>query len=416
MSKLSHYNLIWRWHFYAGLIVLPVVLTLAITGGLYLFQQEIENWLYKDLLYVQSPYEGVVDHDAIVAVAKKSVGSTDVKSYQPAVTANESAQVVVVTPNQGALRIFVNPSTLAVQGTLNESSRLMNIARQLHKELMLGTPGRYITELVACWLIVLIFSGIYLWWPRKLPKRGIFRPDTSNTDRSLLREFHAVFGIWASVWILMLLLAGLPWTVFWGSALDTVAGDEALPHAIFKQRPLSRSDAGLAEISMNTLMQRAQAEGTHHGFRIEYPWAANGTYAVTPLRHCDLDQITYLFFDRSDDSLIDAYHWKDLGKVGRATSIGVAFHEGRLFGKWNQWINLMAVLMVIFLCISGPIMWWKRKPANAFGAPSVPSQQRITRSLAVIMAILGILLPLFGISLLLILCCEATCKRRLSKQ
>jgi uncharacterized iron-regulated membrane protein len=226
-----------------------------------------------------------------------------------------------------------------------------------------------------------------------------------------------------SLWILALLLAGLPWTIFWGSALDTVAGDEALPSAIFKERPLSRSDtnsdAGLAEVSMNTLIQRAREEGAHHGFRIEYPWAANGTYAVTPLRHCDLDQLTYLFFDRRDASLIDAYYWKDLGKVGRATSIGVAFHEGRLFGEWNQWMNLFAVLMVIFLCISGPIMWWKRKPANAFGAPSAPIQKRITLPLVTLITILGILLPLFGISLLLILCWEAACKRlsqRLSKQ
>ena len=413
MSKLSHYNLIWRWHFYAGLIVLPVVLTLAVTGGLYLFQQEIENWLYKDLLYVQSPYEGAIDHDAIVAAAKKSVAVTDVKSYQPAGTANESAQVVVITPDQGALRIFVNPATLAVQGTLNESQRLMNVARQLHKELMLGTVGRYVTELVACWLIVLILSGIYLWWPRKLPKRGIFKPDTSNTGRSLLREFHAVFGAWASLWILALLLAGLPWTVFWGSTLDKVAGDEALPHAIFKQRPMSKSDTTLTEVSMNTLIQRANEEGMHHGFTIDFPWAANGTYAITTSHHADLAQIAYLFFDRRDASLIDAYHWNDLGKVGRATSIGVAFHLGRLFGEWNQWLNLLAVLMVIFLCISGPIMWWKRKPANAFGAPSVPTQQRVTLPIAVLIAILGILLPLFGISLLLILCWEAAYKRHM---
>jgi uncharacterized iron-regulated membrane protein len=411
MSKLSHYNLIWRWHFYAGLIVLPVILTLAVTGGLYLFQQEIENWLYRDLLYLQSPHEGAVDHDAVVAAAKTSTAATDVKSYQPATTAKETAQVVVSTPDQGALRIFVNPETLAIQGTLDESRRLMSIARQLHKELMLGTPGRYLTELVACWLIVLLLSGIYLWWPRSLPKRGIVKPDTSNTGRSLLREFHAVFGAWASLWILALLLSGLPWTVLWGATLDTLAGDEALPPAIFEERPLSSSDAGLAEVSMNKLMQRAHEEGAHHGFRIEYPWAANGTYAVTPLRHCDLDQLTYLFFDRRDASLIDAYHWEDLGKVGRTTSISVAFHEGRLFGKWNQWINLLAVLMVIFLCISGPIMWWKRKPAKAFGAPSAPTQQRVKLPLAVLISILGILLPLFGVSLLLILCGEAAFKR-----
>ncbi len=419
MSKLSHYNLIWRWHFYAGLIVLPVVLTLAVTGGLYLFQQEIENWLYKDQLFLTSPYEDAVDHDAVVAAAKKTIDAMYVKSYQPAATTHDAAQVVVATGDKSEYRVFVHPGTLAVQGTLNESRRLMNIARQLHKELMLGTFGRYVTELVACWLIVLLLSGIYLWWPRSLPKRGNFKPDTSNTGRSLLREFHSVFGAWASLWILALLLSGLPWTVFWGSTLDTVAGEEALPHAIFKVRPMSQSDTTLTEVSMNTLIRRANEEGMHHGFTIDFPWAANGTYAITTSHHADLDQITYLFFDRRDGSLIDAYRWNDLGKVGRATSIGVAFHLGRLFGEWNQWMNLFAVLMVIFLCISGPIMWWKRKPANAFGAPAVPERQSVTLPIAAVMVVLGILLPLFGISLLLIVCWEATRKQlsqRLSQQ
>jgi len=407
VSKSLHYNLIWRWHFYAGLIVLPVVLTLAVTGSLYLFQQEIENELYRDYLYLQSPYQGVVDHDAVIAAAKKSVNAYFVQSYQPSTTANESAQVIVTTRDQQAFHVFVNPGTLAIQGTQNEAWRLMNIARRTHKELMLGTPGRYITELVACWLMVLILSGIYLWWPRKLPKRGTFKPDMTNTGRPLWREFHSVFGAWASLWVLALLLTGLPWTVFWGAKLDTFAGKEALPAAIFKQRPSSRSDASLAEISMNTLMKRAHAEGAHHGFTIDYPWAANGTYAVTPLRHCDLDQIAYLYFDRRDGSLVDAYHWQDLGKVGRAVSFGVAFHEGRLFGPWNQWINLSAIVMVIFLCISGPVMWWKRKPANAFGAPAAPTKKPAMLPLAAIMTVLGIALPLFGASLLVIVGWEA---------
>jgi len=117
----------------------------------------------------------MIDHDAVVAVAKKAVTADYIESYQPAATANESAQVVVANYAQDKFRVFINPETLAVQGTLNESWRLMMVARQLHKQLMLGTPGRYDTELVACWLVVLILSGIYLWWPRKIPRRGIIK-------------------------------------------------------------------------------------------------------------------------------------------------------------------------------------------------------------------------------------------------
>ncbi len=41
----SFYRIVWRWHFYAGLIVMPVLLWLATTGALYLYKPEIErNW------------------------------------------------------------------------------------------------------------------------------------------------------------------------------------------------------------------------------------------------------------------------------------------------------------------------------------------------------------------------------------
>jgi hypothetical protein len=40
------YRTIWRWHFYAGLIVLPVLITAAITGGLYVFVKELDPLLY----------------------------------------------------------------------------------------------------------------------------------------------------------------------------------------------------------------------------------------------------------------------------------------------------------------------------------------------------------------------------------
>ncbi|MGB1539705.1 MAG: PepSY domain-containing protein, partial [Rickettsiales bacterium] len=65
-KKASHYNTFWRWHFYAGLLVSPVILLMAVTGGIYLFQGEIEDALYGDLLYLQTPYEGAMDHDALI--------------------------------------------------------------------------------------------------------------------------------------------------------------------------------------------------------------------------------------------------------------------------------------------------------------------------------------------------------------
>jgi uncharacterized iron-regulated membrane protein len=35
------YRRVWRWHFYAGLICLPFLALMALTGALYLYQEPI---------------------------------------------------------------------------------------------------------------------------------------------------------------------------------------------------------------------------------------------------------------------------------------------------------------------------------------------------------------------------------------
>ena len=42
----------WRWHFYAGLYVIPFMLMLSLTGLVMLFDDEIEQARYQDELVV----------------------------------------------------------------------------------------------------------------------------------------------------------------------------------------------------------------------------------------------------------------------------------------------------------------------------------------------------------------------------
>ncbi|WP_261314916.1 PepSY domain-containing protein, partial [Burkholderia contaminans] len=51
-SAHAGYRTLWRWHFYAGLFVMPFLVVLAITGTLYCFQPQIEPLLYPHRLVV----------------------------------------------------------------------------------------------------------------------------------------------------------------------------------------------------------------------------------------------------------------------------------------------------------------------------------------------------------------------------
>ena len=54
MDSTSFYRTVWRWHFYAGLFVLPFMISLAVTGALYLFRDEFDNLIHADLKRVEA--------------------------------------------------------------------------------------------------------------------------------------------------------------------------------------------------------------------------------------------------------------------------------------------------------------------------------------------------------------------------
>ncbi len=83
---------------------------------------------------------------------------------------------------------------------------------------------------------------------------------------------------------------------------------------------------------------------------------------------------------------------------------GIALHEGQRFGWPNQLLALFATTALVLLSVSGLAMWWRR-------GRQIPKQSRRERSefkltsqraipLLAGITLLGIALPLFGLSLL----------------
>ena len=78
-----------------------------------------------------------------------------------------SASQIVVGKGSKEYRVYVNPATLQILKVDDEDKRPMNVLFYLHGELLLGDRGSNVVELAASWAIVLLVTGVYLWWPRQ---------------------------------------------------------------------------------------------------------------------------------------------------------------------------------------------------------------------------------------------------------
>ncbi len=424
------YNSVWRWHFYAGMVCVPFVIWLALTGTIYLWKPQIEAWL--DRPYRHLPISGAAaSPDAQVAAALAAVPGSRLRKYVLP-PASDSAVNVLVTQRGEDKRVYLNPVTLKVLHVATEEKRPMRVIFHLHGELLAGVWGSYLVEIAACWAIVMLLTGLYLWWPRGARGlAGVLYPRVRGGKRVFWRDIHAVAGIWVSFAALGLILTGLPWAKAWGGYLaevrqltgttggpvdwsiggktpktDAMLGDHA-GHGMPATAP-PRTAGELARV-IATVRPLAIAPPVLIAppARAGAPWSITSDAADRPLRSdLKIDGATGTLVNRVDFA---QRHWID-----RVVGYGIALHEGAFFGIANQLLGTLTALLLVMLAISGIVMWWRRRPIGLLGAPIPLSRPRFGAVLIGAIVALGLYLPMFGITLIAVLLVERTLLRRIA--
>ncbi|WP_225205741.1 PepSY-associated TM helix domain-containing protein [Novosphingobium huizhouense] len=432
---------IWRWHFYAGLFVIPLIVVLACTGAVYLFKPQIDAW--EERAFTGMPDRGSVAPEAQVDAARAAFPGASVLFYRLPAREGDAALVHLALPAQGGMRdVFVSPQG-RVLGALSSETRIAEIAHRIHGQLLLGRQGSWLVELAASWAIVLIASGLYLWWPRGRGLAGVVWPRLGKGGRTALRDLHAVTGFWVAGLALVLLVTGLPWADVWGSAFRAVrtemgwvkgrqawtvggkapppvAGEDHAGHdhaamlagsagpagAGARLQPMSHGDHGGPQgPTLSEVVALAKAE--HLAFPVVVvPPGAPQAFGAPPREDWTIRSDTQdrplgvtIRLDPRTGRETARETFADKHPIDRVVGYGVAWHEGALFGLANQLVGLATAVMLVTLAASGFAMWRRRKPKDLLGAPPLPAAPaRIGGAMAILCA-LALLLPMLAISL-----------------
>ena len=435
-QKISFYNLAWRWHFYAGLFVAPFMVLLALTGIIYLFKPQLDPLMYPELLNV-APTHHTLSADELLQRVKARYPDGVVSSYLPPVDATRSAQFVM-HQGTGEVSVFIDPYRGTVLGEQDARYNLQAIARALHGELMIGTTGDRLVELAAGWGVMLVISGLYLWWPRGRSGAGLLWPRLGSRGRLFWRDLHAVTGFWGAALLLLMLLSGMTWTGFWGKqyadlwntfpaamwnnvpqsdqqarALNT-ANRQTVPwalentpmpmsgdHAEHMNHATAHTGPAAPDISLQQVVDLADARKVEPGYSITFPTTATGVFTVAVFADDPHNDAT-LHVDQYTGNVLADVRWAHYNNVARATESAVMLHEGKMFGVINQIIVLLVCLMILLSAVSGLVIWYKRRPQGGLGVPPLRHDLPKWKTAMLIMAALALIFPLVGVSLVVV--------------
>ena len=88
------YRAVWRWHFYAGVFCIPLVIWLACTGSIYLFEPQIERWLDRPYDHLNMSGQPATPEQIAIA-AMHAVPGSSLHYYELAPSTSAATRVIV---------------------------------------------------------------------------------------------------------------------------------------------------------------------------------------------------------------------------------------------------------------------------------------------------------------------------------
>ncbi|WP_282153889.1 PepSY-associated TM helix domain-containing protein [Ruegeria atlantica] len=424
----------WRWHFYAGIFVIPFLIILAVTGLMMMFITQFDGRDGEKIAVDVHGQALPASQQALIALDE--VPGTVAEWIGP--KADNLATVFRIKTEEGQRLIAVDPYAGEVLQVWDRRAGWYDLADNIHSTLLIGTTGDRIIEIAAGLSLLLVFTGLYMWWPRG-NTLAAFVPNLRARGRALWRSLHAVIGFWMSGLLVVFLISGLSWAGVWGGMIvqpwssfpakkwDNVPLSDDIhasmnhghqndvPWALEQTpMPASGSEAGTGGVPQGTpvdidaLVALGTALDMTGRFRVAYPSGEDGVWTLNrdSMSSDSTDPVNdrTVHVDQFTGKILADVRYEDYSLIGKSMAIGIPFHMG-LMGMWNFVLNLVFCLSVIFVCVSGVAMWIKRRPQRAgrLAAPPMPAELPLWKGAVLIGLFTAMAFPLVGLTLLTVL-------------
>lgn len=374
-------------HLYLSLFLGVIFLIVGITGSVIVFDDALDAMINPELFTVSDYGDGHrKSMSEILASAKMAYPDKPAALMYPP---KEKEGVFVVsfkTPKAhcGAgmpkccggfdwFQVMVNPYTAEVLGKRDRNTygvdraHLIKTIYELHSSLLLGGTGRTIVGLSGIAWLIIVLSGIYLWWPRNGKfKRALKLKSDGNSVRFNL-DLHRVSGIYTAIILVVVTFTGV-YLIF----------PEYIKPVVKVFSPLEKTPKDLTSIRM---AQDAKPIAIEDAVKI-----ANRAFPNATLSHIGLPidaEDTYKIYKRQESEVrktkgkttiwIDQYSGKVLlVKDPLNVSAGQSFinwqfplHSGEALGMTGRLMIFASGIVTLILLITGTTLWIKKKRRKA---------------------------------------------------
>ena len=460
---------------------MPFILLMALSGLVILYTQPLQDATQGDLRKVPASPEHVPYDQQAITVESAFPDATLLSLTVPS-SSTRSAIFGIDDGSAAGLQVFVNPHTGTIVGSDKPGSGIVGLANRLHgylnnDRLEVSLPsigalfddgkimrpyivGDLVLEMLGVWTLVLVMTGLYLWWPRRSTnggiernRRGLLRVRLNKTGRARWRDLHGASGVLLLAAMLVTIVSGLAWSSYWGPNFTAFANKVSpnvstdAPPSVLGTRgdldrlgnripwntgsfPLPASYATVADgsmpaaVSLENIVQIAEREGMKPGYTINFPGnvvddatgeTVYGSFTLANSWPRKTGEARDLFLDQFSGNTLGQQTAYGYGTVSHSLDALVMTHMGTQLGLFSRIMMTALCVLSIWSIISGFVMFWKRRRPGTLGLPRRPVELRLARRVSITAIIMAVIFPVWGVTAAVILAFDRYIIRRTSR-
>ncbi|HPN70347.1 MAG TPA: PepSY-associated TM helix domain-containing protein [Saprospiraceae bacterium] len=358
-------------HQWLGLISGLLVFIIAITGCLYAFQEEIQNWTQPHRFVEKENGEFLLP-SALSTIATKQLPGKHLHSIKYNKNGQAAEAIFYHYEPTYYYIMYMNPYSGKVLHTQNMEEGFFPFILKGHFYLWfppeIGQPIVAISTLI---FLVMILSGLFLWWPKNkktTKSRTWFRWKSTTKWKRKNFDIHAILGFYSFFIAIIFAVTGLVWGFQWFAYgfYKSMGGEKSLVY----EEPLSQKTTPIDGNGLDMLYDKLMAETPNlEDIEVHPPETETSPIAVnTNVDAGTYWKIDYRYFDQYSLQELEVGHiynrFDQSTFADKLMRMNYDIHTGAVFGLAGKIFMFLFSLLIASLPITGFLFWYGRRKGN----------------------------------------------------
>jgi uncharacterized iron-regulated membrane protein len=363
-------------HLYLGLVAGAVFMVLGLTGSVLVFSGSIDRALNPELATRFSGEAApAVSPDEVLEVLHRALGQRPYMLEAPTHAGDHYLAFLPPAHGSSASRaVLVDAESGDIAADRSWGSFFVSFCRELHTELFMGEVGNWIVATLGVLGLVSIFTGLYLWWPRKGAWRRALTFHWHRYPAAFNFELHRISGFYLLMVLFVVTASGVylvmpaPFVAVAGAVSEVAPYPESIesPAPENPTQPLT-----LAESARVVQQHSPGAAITGYGLPKAQDEALTVYYRGANEPHSEFGR-SALWMNQYTGAVAHVRDYERMSGADKFFAWQILLHNGEFAGEVGEWVVFASGLLMALLFGTGFYLWWvKRRVSGArSGSPS----------------------------------------------